>query len=188
MPSSSQTSQKSREDESTVSSSQSFLEEEDPGPQAQQPQAASARGSGPLSDRDLAHGSLVTLEHLPFFRTSGQLLTGELTQQLEVCRDRGGDWSIGEEPFSGDSEPPEGFFPYCRSKEEHFPSLPWGGSQGPPTRREVWAGCFCGTVSSGSSVSGEGRVERPQRVWGAALGPRPPSALCPRDPDPSRPG
>lgn len=154
MPSSSQTSQKSREDERRVPSSQGFLEEENPGPQAQQPQATSSRGSGPLSDRDL---SLAKLEYLPFFRTCGQLLTEELTQQLEVCRDRGGGWSIKEAPLLEDSEPPDGFFPYCRSKEENFPSLSCGGSQDPPTRREAWAGCFRRTtVSSGSSVSGEG--------------------------------
>lgn len=126
---------------------------------------------------------------LPFFRTYGLLLAeDEWAPQPEVCQDRGRDWDVREVLFQEDLEPPSGFFPYYRSKEEHFPSLGCEGSHHPRTSREVRAGCFCRTVSGGSSVSAEGQVEGPQQGAGAAGGPGPPSDLCPGASDPSRPG
>ncbi|KAF6081707.1 hypothetical protein HJG60_008728 [Phyllostomus discolor] len=153
----SQTSQKSCEDEPGFSSSLNFLEEEDPGPLSQQLPATSSRGSEPLSNLDLSRGSLVNVEYLPFFRTYGQLLVEEVALQPDVGRDQEGVWSTREAPSQEDSEPPGGFSPYYRSKEESFLSLSWGRSQGPPTRREAQAGCSCRrTGSSGSSAASAG--------------------------------
>ncbi|KAF6081706.1 hypothetical protein HJG60_008728 [Phyllostomus discolor] len=185
----SQTSQKSCEDEPGFSSSLNFLEEEDPGPLSQQLPATSSRGSEPLSNLDLSRGSLVNVEYLPFFRTYGQLLVEEVALQPDVGRDQEGVWSTREAPSQEDSEPPGGFSPYYRSKEESFLSLSWGRSQGPPTRREAQAGCSCRrTGSSGSSVSGEATCGGHRRVWGQPCAPWHPSDPCPRAPGPSRPG
>lgn len=174
-PFSSQTSRKSCEAEPRVLPSQSLLQEDDPEPPCQQLQAAGSRGSEPRSNLDLSRGPLVALEYLPFFRTYGQLLAEEeLAPRPEVCRDRGGDQSIREE----DSEPPSGFFPYYRSKEERFPSLAlpgrWcAGSRDPPAGRELQACCCCRTTVSGRcSVS-----------WGGHRGRR---VHCPRAPHPRR--
>lgn len=176
MPFSSQTSQQSCEDEPGFSSSPGFLEEEDPGPLSQQLPATSSRGSEPLSNLDLSHGSLMNLEYLPFFRTYGQLLVEELALQPDVGQAREGVWSTGEAPSQEDSEPPGGFSPYYRSKEESFCSGSWGCSQDPPTRREAQAGCSCRrTGSSGSSVSGEAMCGGHRRVWGQRCAPRHPS-------------
>lgn len=154
MPFSSQTSQQSCEDEPGASSSQNFLEEEeDSGLLSQQQQAASSTGSEPISSFGRSHGPLVNLEYLPFFRTYGQLLTEESALQPEVGGDRGGAWSTREAPSWEDSEPPGGLFPYYRSKEENFPSLPSRAFQDPPTGRVAPAGCFHRTVISGSPVS-----------------------------------
>ncbi|XP_026957035.1 uncharacterized protein [Sagmatias obliquidens] len=173
-----QTSQKSCEAEPRVLPSQSLLQEDDPEPPSQQLQAAGSRGSEPHSNLDLSRGPLVALEYLPFFRTYGQLLAEEeLAPRPEVCRDRGGDQSIREE----DSEPPSGFFPYYRSKEERFPSLAlpgrWcAGSRDPPARRELQACCCCRTTVNGRcSVSWGGH--RGCRVQGAlSQGPTPQEA------------
>ncbi|KAF6280944.1 hypothetical protein mRhiFer1_009323 [Rhinolophus ferrumequinum] len=153
---SSQTSRKSSEDEPGVLSTQSFLEEDDMGPLSPQLQATSSRANEPLSSRDCSPGSLVDVPffpYVPFFRTYGQLLAEEKwAPQPEVCRDQGGNWGVREAQFWEDLEPPSGYFPYYRSKEENFPSLLRGGFQDPPTRKEVQAGCFCRkTVSIGSS-------------------------------------
>lgn len=155
-PFSSQTSQKSCEAEPRGLPSQSLLQEDDPEPPSRQLQATGSRGSEPRSNLDLSDGPLVALEYLPFFRTYGQLLAEEEpAPRPEVCRDRGGDQSIREE----DSEPPSGFFPHYRSKEERFPSLAlpgrWcSGSRDPPTRRELRACCPCRTTVCGKcSVS-----------------------------------
>ncbi|XP_073658651.1 uncharacterized protein [Tursiops truncatus] len=150
------TSQKSCEAEPRVLPSQSLLQEDDPEPPSQQLQATGSRGSEPRSNLDLSRGPLVALEYLPFFRTYGQLLAEEeLAPRPEVCRDRGGDQSIREE----DSEPPSGFFPYYRSKEERFPSLAlpgrWcAGSRDPPAWRELQACCCCRTTVSGRCSAG----------------------------------
>ncbi|XP_054550350.1 solute carrier family 25 member 48 isoform X4 [Talpa occidentalis] len=124
-----------------------FLEEEeDPVHLSQQLQTTSSRGREPLSNLDIPSGAL---EYLPFFRTYGQLpAKEELARQPDICKDRGGDQTIREMPFSEDSGPPSGFFPYYRSKEENFPSLAFpgrgcGGSQDPSIKKEVQAGCFC---------------------------------------------
>ncbi|XP_032192546.1 uncharacterized protein LOC116586545 isoform X1 [Mustela erminea] len=144
-PFSSQSSQKSCESELWVSVSQSLLEEHSPEPLSQHLQASTSRGSEPLSSLDLPCGSLVASEYLPFFRTYGNLLTVEEPAPLpKVCRDQ----NIREAPFSEDPEPPSGFFPYYRSKEESFPSLVlpdrlYGGSQHLHTRKEVLTGCVC---------------------------------------------
>uniref|UniRef100_A0A8C9CJP1 Uncharacterized protein n=1 Tax=Phocoena sinus TaxID=42100 RepID=A0A8C9CJP1_PHOSS len=114
--------------------SQSLLQEDDPEPPSRQ------------------------LQYLPFFRTYGQLLAEEEpAPRPEVCRDRGGDQSIREE----DSEPPSGFFPHYRSKEERFPSLAlpgrWcSGSRDPPTRRELRACCRCRTTAGCLNPSSAG--------------------------------
>lgn len=180
VPFSSQTSQQSCKDEPGALSSQNFLEkEEDSGLLSQQQQAASSTGSEPISNSGRSHGPLVNLEYLPFFRTYGQLLTEESALQPEVGKDRGGAWSTREAPSWEDSEPPGGLSPYYRSKEENFPRLSSRAFQDPPTRREAWAGCFHRTVS-GSSVSAQGPARSHRRVWGAALGPWPPSDPCPR--------
>nr|KAF6447776.1 hypothetical protein HJG63_012137 [Rousettus aegyptiacus] len=149
------TAQKCYGDAPGVLPSESCLEEEEPGPLSQQLQATSSSGSEPLSNLDLSHESLVDLQYLPFFRTYGHLLSEEeLALQPEVCRDLRGDWGIRGAPFQEDLEPPSGFFPYYHSKEESFSSLLCGGSQDPPTRMEVQAGCFCRrTVSSRSSAA-----------------------------------
>lgn len=188
-PFSSQTSQWSCRDEPGVLSTQSFLEEEDTGSLAQQQQATSTKGSEPLSSLDLSHEALVDLPSsrcLPFFRTYGLLLAeDEWAPQPEVCQARGRDWDVGGVLFQKDLEPPSGFFPYYRSKEENFPSLECEGSQDPPTSREVRAGCFCRrTVGGGSSVSAEGQVEGPQQGARAPGGPGSPSDLCPGASDP----
>uniref|UniRef100_A0A8C9J3P2 Uncharacterized protein n=1 Tax=Panthera tigris altaica TaxID=74533 RepID=A0A8C9J3P2_PANTA len=129
-------SQKSCEPEPSASASQSLLEAAGPEPLSQHPQASHSRGSEPLSSLDLSHGSPVALEYLPFFRTYGTLLAvGELVPQPEAS-------------FHEDSEPPSGFFPFYRSKEECFPRLAlpgrscWG-SRDPCTRKEALAGCVC---------------------------------------------
>lgn len=173
-PFSSQTAQKCYGDAPGVLPSESCLEEEEPGPLSQQLQATSSSGSEPLSNLNLSHESLVDLQYLPFFRTYGHLLSEEeLALQPEVCRDLRGDWGIRGAPFQEDLEPPSGFFPYYHSKEESFSSLLCGGSQDPPTRMEVQAGCFCRrTVSSRSSVSGDGHTQRPQKGVGSSPGPR----------------
>ncbi|XP_034870932.1 LOW QUALITY PROTEIN: uncharacterized protein LOC118017101 [Mirounga leonina] len=153
--------QKSCESDPRVSVSQSLLEEDGPEPLSQHLQASSL---------DLSHGPLVASEYLPFFRTYGKLLAVEEPA-----------------PLREDPEPPSGFFPYYRSKEESFPSLvlpgrSCGGSRDPRTREEALAGCFCSmTVSCGCSVSG-GRVgeeEQPQAPWH-------PSDLCPEVWDPTQ--
>ncbi|XP_032280964.1 LOW QUALITY PROTEIN: uncharacterized protein LOC116645096 [Phoca vitulina] len=129
-------SQKSCESDPRVSVSQSLLED-GPEPLSQHLQASSL---------DLSHGPLVASEYLPFFRTYGKLLAVE-----EPAPPR-------EVPFPEDPEPPSGFFPYYRSKEESFPSLvlpgrSCGGSRDPRTREEALAGCFCSmTVSCGCSA------------------------------------
>lgn len=163
-PFSSQSFQKNCESELRVLV-QSLPEEDSPEPLSQHLQASSSRGSEPLSSLDLPHGSLVASEYLPFFRTFGKLLTVEEPAPLpEVCRDQ----NIREAPFSEDPEPPSGFLPYYRSKEESFPSLVlpdrlYGVSRHPHTRKEVLTGCFCKmTVCCGYSVSGG--------VWGGAPG------------------
>ncbi|KAB0406974.1 hypothetical protein E2I00_019426, partial [Balaenoptera physalus] len=155
-PFSSQTSQKSCEAEPRVLPSESLLQEDDPEPPSRQLQATGSRDSEPRSNLDLSHGPLVALEYLPFFRTYGQLLAEEeLAPRSEVCRDQGGDQSIREE-FP---EPPSGFFPHYRSKEESFPSLAlpgtWcAGSRDPPTRRELQACCCCRVTVSGRCSAG----------------------------------
>ncbi|XP_047586972.1 uncharacterized protein LOC125100664 [Lutra lutra] len=148
-------SQKSCESELWVSVSQSLPEEDSPEPLSQHLQASTSRGSEHLSSLDLPRGSLVASEYLPFFRTYGKLLTVEEPAPLpEVCSDQ----NIREAPFPEDPEPPSGFLPYYRSKEESFPSLVlpdrlYGGSRHPHTRKEVLTGCFCRmTVSCGCSV------------------------------------
>lgn len=165
-PFSFQSSQKSCEPEPSVSASQSLLEAAGPEPLSQHPQASRSRSSEPLSSLDLSHGSPVALEYLPFFRTYGTLLAvGELVPQPEACRDQEGDQTVRDPAFHEDSEPPSGFFPFYRSKEECFPRLGlpgrscWG-SQDPCTRKEALAGCVCRmTVSCACSVSGRGPGE-----------------------------
>lgn len=147
------------------------------GPLSQQLQASSSRASEPLSNHGLSPGSLVDMPfflYVPFFRTYGQLLAEEeWAPQPEVCRDQGGNWGVREAQFWEFLEPPSGYFPYYRSKEENFPRLLRGGSQDPPTRKEVQAGCFCRRkVSIGSPVSGEGHMEGPQKGAGSSPGPR----------------
>lgn len=172
-PFSSQTAQKNYGDAPGVLSSESCLEGEEPGPLSQQLQATSSSSSEPLSNLDLSHESLAGLQYLPFFRTYEHLLSEEeLALQPEVCRDQRGDWGIRGVPFQEDLEPPSGFFPYYHSEEESFPSLLCGGSQDPPTRTEVQAGYFCRrTVSSRSSVSGDGHTQRPWKGAGSSPGP-----------------
>lgn len=162
-PFSFQSSQKSCEPESSVSASQSLLEEAGPEPLSWHPQASSPRASEPFSSLDHSHGSPVALEYLPFFRTYGNLLAvEELAPRPEVSRDQGGDQNIRDVRFPKDSEPPSGFFPLYRSKEECFPRLALPGSscgvsQDPCTRKEALAGRLCRvTVSGGGSVSGGG--------------------------------
>ncbi|XP_007077896.1 uncharacterized protein LOC102961565 [Panthera tigris] len=153
-------SQKSCEPEPSASASQSLLEAAGPEPLSQHPQASHSRGSEPLSSLDLSHGSPVALEYLPFFRTYGTLLAvGELVPQPEACRDQEGDQTVRDPAFHEDSEPPSGFFPFYRSKEECFPRLAlpgrscWG-SRDPCTRKEALAGCVCRmTVSCSCSAA-----------------------------------
>uniref|UniRef100_A0A8C8WAA3 Uncharacterized protein n=1 Tax=Panthera leo TaxID=9689 RepID=A0A8C8WAA3_PANLE len=118
------------EPEPSVSASQSLLEAAGPEPLSQHPQASHSR------------------EYLPFFRTYGTLLAvGELVSQPEACRDQEGDQTVRDPAFHEDSEPPSGFFPFYRSKEECFPRLAlpgrscWG-SRDPCTRKEALAGCW----------------------------------------------
>ncbi|XP_077625053.1 uncharacterized protein LOC144235377 isoform X2 [Crocuta crocuta] len=151
---SARSSQKSCEPESSVSASQSLLEEAGPEPLSWHPQASSPRASEPFSSLDLSHGSPVALEYLPFFRTYGNLLAvEELAPRPEVSRDQGGDQNIRDVLFPKDSEPPSGFFPLYRSKEECFPRLALPGSscgvsQDPCTRKEALAGRLCRAASA----------------------------------------
>ncbi|XP_029797252.1 uncharacterized protein LOC115293709 [Suricata suricatta] len=146
-------SQKSCEPEPNISASQSFLEEAGPEPLSQPPQASPS-----LSSLDLSHGSPVALEYLPFFRTYGDLVVEELAPQPEVCRHQE-DRNVREAPFPEDSEPPSGFFPFYRSKEECFPRLALPGSscgvsRDPSTGKEALAGCLCRvTVRSRDSAT-----------------------------------
>lgn len=171
-PFSSQSLQKSCESEPRVSGSQSLLEEDVPEPLSHV-QASSSRGTEPLSSLDLSHGSLVASEYVPFFRTYGKLLAVEDPAPPHmVGRDQGRDQNIREVPFPEDPEPPSGFFPHYRSKEESFPSLvlpgrSCGGSRDTRTRKEALAGCFCRmAVSCRCSVSvGVWGGEQPRAPW-----------------------
>ncbi|KAG8506538.1 Solute carrier family 25 member 48, partial [Galemys pyrenaicus] len=97
-----------------------FLEEDNLGCLSWQLQTTSSRGREPLSNLDTPCWAL---EYLPFFRTYGQLQAEEeLALQPDLCKDFG-DQTVREAPFSEDSAPPSGFFPYYRSKEDSFPSL-----------------------------------------------------------------
>uniref|UniRef100_A0A673SU14 Uncharacterized protein n=1 Tax=Suricata suricatta TaxID=37032 RepID=A0A673SU14_SURSU len=149
-PFSFQSSQKSCEPEPNISASQSFLEEAGPEPLSQPPQASPS-----LSSLDLSHGSPVALEYLPFFRTYGDLVVEELAPQPEVCRHQE-DRNVREAPFPEDSEPPSGFFPFYRSKEECFPRLALPGSscgvsRDPSTGKEALAGCLCRVTATSAS-------------------------------------
>ncbi|XP_077625052.1 uncharacterized protein LOC144235377 isoform X1 [Crocuta crocuta] len=167
---SARSSQKSCEPESSVSASQSLLEEAGPEPLSWHPQASSPRASEPFSSLDLSHGSPVALEYLPFFRTYGNLLAvEELAPRPEVSRDQGGDQNIRDVLFPKDSEPPSGFFPLYRSKEECFPRLALPGSscgvsQDPCTRKEALAGRLCRVTVSGGA-------QPPRQAQASPLGP-----------------
>ncbi|XP_077767875.1 uncharacterized protein LOC144322134 isoform X2 [Canis aureus] len=142
-------SQKSSESEPRLSVSRSHLEDDGSEPQPQHLQASHSSDSGPLGSLGLSHGSPVAWEYLPFFRTYGKLLAvEEPASRPQVCRDRGGDQNTPE-----DLEPPSGFFPHYRSKEESFPclGLPGGSCQSSQDLRltkEALVGCFCRLTGS----------------------------------------
>lgn len=148
-PFSSQSSQKSSESEPRLSVSRSHLEDDGSEPRPQHLQASHSSDSGPLGSLGLSHGSPVAWEYLPFFRTYGKLLAVEEPASWpQVCRDRGGDQNTPE-----DLEPPSGFFPHYRSKEESFPclGLPGGSCQSSQDLRltkEALVGCFCRLTGS----------------------------------------
>ncbi|KAM8941342.1 uncharacterized protein AAEQ78_015685 isoform 2-T3 [Lycaon pictus] len=142
-------SQKSSESEPRLSVSRSHLEDDGSEPRPQHLQASHSSDSGPLGSLGLSHGSPVAWEYLPFFRTYGKLLAvEEPASRPQVCRDRGGDQNTPE-----DLEPPSGFFPHYRSKEESFPclGLPGGSCQSSQDLRltkEALVGCFCRLTGS----------------------------------------
>uniref|UniRef100_A0A8C0K1S3 Uncharacterized LOC112649660 n=1 Tax=Canis lupus dingo TaxID=286419 RepID=A0A8C0K1S3_CANLU len=121
--------------EPRLSVSRSHLEDDGSEPRPQHLQASHSSDSGPLGSLGLSHGSPL-------------LAVEEPASWPQVCRDRGGDQNTPE-----DLEPPSGFFPHYRSKEESFPclGLPGGSCQSSQDLRltkEALVGCFCRLTGS----------------------------------------